>query len=214
MKKLKEKGITLITLVVTIIILLILTGVTLSIALPQNGLFDRAKQATEKYKDEQIEEEEKLVELEKQLSNEKETIEIKVTPEGWTNVGVEVEIISKSGNNKIQYSLDGEDWKNYDNKFKVENNGIIYAKLVNENDIEIEKTEREIKNIDKLNPETLEVNYEANKTSIEINVSNAKDAEATKEDGKSDISKYRFSKDNGESWSDYQESTNYKFDEL
>ena len=45
----KEKGITLIALVVTIIILLILAGVTLSLALNQEGLFNRARNAGEQY---------------------------------------------------------------------------------------------------------------------------------------------------------------------
>ena len=45
----KEKGITLIALVVTIIILLILAGVTLSLALSENGLFDKTKGAAEEY---------------------------------------------------------------------------------------------------------------------------------------------------------------------
>ncbi len=54
----KEKGITLVALVVTIIILLILAGVTLNTALSQNGLFKRAKEATKKYKE--SEEQEKL----------------------------------------------------------------------------------------------------------------------------------------------------------
>ena len=45
----KEKGITLIALVVTIIILLILAGVTLSLALSENGLFDKTKDAAEEY---------------------------------------------------------------------------------------------------------------------------------------------------------------------
>ena len=50
-KNLKERGITLISLVVTIVILLILTGVTLNIALSNNGLFSKAKSAVEKYED-------------------------------------------------------------------------------------------------------------------------------------------------------------------
>ncbi len=45
----KECGITLVALVITIIILLILTGVTLTTALSQNGLFKRAKTTVEKY---------------------------------------------------------------------------------------------------------------------------------------------------------------------
>ena len=47
--KRKEKGITLIALVVTIVILLILTGVTLNMTLSDNGLFKKAKEAVEKY---------------------------------------------------------------------------------------------------------------------------------------------------------------------
>ena len=47
--KLREKGITLIALVVTIIILLILTGVTLNMALSDNGLLKKAKEAVDKY---------------------------------------------------------------------------------------------------------------------------------------------------------------------
>ena len=60
-KKLKEKGITLIALVVTIIILLILAGVTLNMAMSGDGLFSRAKNATDSYKKAQ-DDEEKLIE--------------------------------------------------------------------------------------------------------------------------------------------------------
>ena len=52
-QKLKEQGITLIALVVTIIILLILAGVTLNIALSDNGLFNKTKKAAEEYKEAQ-----------------------------------------------------------------------------------------------------------------------------------------------------------------
>ena len=45
----KEKGITLVALVVTIIILLILAGVTISMTLSGQGLFDRTKNAAQKY---------------------------------------------------------------------------------------------------------------------------------------------------------------------
>lgn len=44
-----QKGITLIALVVTIIILLILAGVAIGFAVNGSGLFDKAKQATDKY---------------------------------------------------------------------------------------------------------------------------------------------------------------------
>ncbi len=46
----KERGITLIALIITIIILLILAGVTINLILGENGLFNTAKQAGEDYK--------------------------------------------------------------------------------------------------------------------------------------------------------------------
>ena len=45
----EEKGITLVALVVTIIVLLILAGVTITLALSQNGIIQRAKDAGESW---------------------------------------------------------------------------------------------------------------------------------------------------------------------
>ena len=47
-----EKGITLIALVVTIIILLILAGVTISLAITNGGLFDKTRSAANQYQNE------------------------------------------------------------------------------------------------------------------------------------------------------------------
>ena len=49
-KSLKERGITLIALVITIIVLIILAGVTINLILSQNGIINKAKQAKEDYK--------------------------------------------------------------------------------------------------------------------------------------------------------------------
>ena len=73
-RSLQEKGITLIALVVAIIILLILAGVTLNMALSDDGLFSKTKEAVEKYKQAQREEEEAIKELEKQLGENKPTV--------------------------------------------------------------------------------------------------------------------------------------------
>ena len=66
-KELKQRGITLIALVVTIVILLILAGVTLSLSLSQNGLFSRAQNAADKYKKAQNDEKQMIEELERQF---------------------------------------------------------------------------------------------------------------------------------------------------
>lgn len=44
-----QKGITLITLVITIVILIILAGVAISLSLSDNGLFNKAKKARDDY---------------------------------------------------------------------------------------------------------------------------------------------------------------------
>lgn len=45
-----EKGITLVALVITIIVLLILAGVTISLVIGENGLITRSKTSAETYK--------------------------------------------------------------------------------------------------------------------------------------------------------------------
>ena len=67
---LQEKGITLIALVVTIIILLILAGVTLNMALSDNGLFSKTQEAADKYKYAQSDEEEMVRQIATQMYSE------------------------------------------------------------------------------------------------------------------------------------------------
>ena len=66
-RSLQEKGITLIALVVTIIILLILAGITLNIALSDGGLFSKTQEAAEKYKQVQSDEEEMVKKITTQM---------------------------------------------------------------------------------------------------------------------------------------------------
>ena len=67
-KKKNKKGITLVALVVTIIILLILAGISIS-ALTQTGLFGKAKQAEQKSKDVQEQENLTLADYENKIDS-------------------------------------------------------------------------------------------------------------------------------------------------
>ena len=64
----KENGITIIALVVTIIILLILAGITISTLTGENGLFERAKQAQTEYENAEIEENKIMGDYENKIS--------------------------------------------------------------------------------------------------------------------------------------------------
>lgn len=46
-----QKGITLVALIITIIVLIILAGVSFTIAFNQNGIFTKAKSGAQEYKD-------------------------------------------------------------------------------------------------------------------------------------------------------------------
>ena len=64
----KEKGITLVALVVTIIVLIILAGVTLNIVLDNDGIINKVQQATGEYENAQMEEEGILGQIENYLN--------------------------------------------------------------------------------------------------------------------------------------------------
>ena len=70
MKKIKqEKGITLVALVITIIVLLILAGVGIGLIGGEDGLLSKAKQSAEEYNKAAIEEADILTQLQEQLTN-------------------------------------------------------------------------------------------------------------------------------------------------
>ncbi len=87
-KNLREQGITLIALVITIIILLILAGVTLNIALSDDGLFNKTKKAVEDYKEAQSEEKEAIRQISTQLYSEY----VGATVEGYEPASKEEEV--------------------------------------------------------------------------------------------------------------------------
>ena len=70
MKKVEEKGITLVALIITIIILLILAGVTLSLTLGEKGIFNIASKAKTQTEIAEIKEQIGIEILEKQAENE------------------------------------------------------------------------------------------------------------------------------------------------
>ena len=82
------KGITLIALVVTIVVLIILAGVAINLSLSNNGIFNRAKQAREDYKHATNEEQSGLANVEKAMDE--------IAGGGTTNPPVEKSEIEKS----------------------------------------------------------------------------------------------------------------------
>ena len=98
----KEKGITLVALVVTIVVLLILAGISLNLVLGENGIITKAQEARDKTEQARINTEKSMNSLEQELSNyvnktdsgnggnsggSQTTVENVVIPEGYYYVG-------------------------------------------------------------------------------------------------------------------------------
>ena len=95
----QEIGITLIALVITIVILLILAGLTINLALGNGGLAQKAKEATENYKLAQEAEEDLIQELEANMNP---------TEEGYNSQeGVNEPVLTEG---MIPVTWDGSSW--------------------------------------------------------------------------------------------------------
>lgn len=66
----QQKGITLIALVITIVVLIILAGVAISMTLSDNGIFNRAREARDKYTNAARDEEKFVNDVDKYIANE------------------------------------------------------------------------------------------------------------------------------------------------
>ena len=117
--KLKEQGITLVALVVTIIVLLILAGVTINMATSGTGIFGRAKNAANIYRESVADENtalddygsaiERADRIADGVYNEKQKVNAPVLKQGMTPV--------KFNNGQIvETNADDESWYNYASK--------------------------------------------------------------------------------------------------
>ena len=88
----KNKGITLIALVITIIILLILASVTIATLTGENGIITKAREAQEKTEKAAIEEQLRLAQLSAKIKTKGGAITIDDLIEELRNQGVEVEL--------------------------------------------------------------------------------------------------------------------------
>ncbi len=98
----KSKGITLVVLVITIILLLILAGITIATLMGDNGLINRAQQAKQEYINAQIAEEQSLNELEKQLAEYNKDLPENTT-EDPQDLGTIVKLPNEWGTETVKY---------------------------------------------------------------------------------------------------------------
>ena len=224
-----KHGITLISLVITIIVLIILAGVAINVTFNQGDLFEKANNAVEKWNNEIAKEEDLINTMLEQLSGGEgdkveitDNVEFSGIPTNWTQESITVSISHSNipEGYEIQYKLEEEEWTPGESVV-VEQNGIIYGRLYNgtTDDAAAEATEN-ITFIDKEAPTTpigieTTVQIAANETttSLPTGWSNSKVAKVVNEKGNvivkaiggtdslSGIAGYQYSIDNT-NWTD------------
>ena len=140
MRNIKEKrGITLIALVVTIIVILILAGVTIDAVFSENGIINKAKEAANAMNNAVANDQENLNALFNELNNvfngngSTDIVSIKFGEIIWNNNKAEI-TISTDTEYTIQYQINSKDgeWKELENNGKVTDlsyKDIVYARL-------------------------------------------------------------------------------------
>ena len=167
----RENGITLIALVITIIVLLILTGVALATLTGQGNIIENAENAVGKYNNSVIREQEILNEIEKYLINNgyggNDEIEDEPNPpiEGeitiipstteWTSQDIKVSVTWPSDIEGLtkQISIDnGSTWSTYTGEVTISSNCTVKARIIDSTNQEGTTASLIINNIDKNEP--------------------------------------------------------------
>lgn len=145
----------------------------------------------------------------------KAKITVTSNPTNWTNGKVRVKILSNITKVEKEYSVDGGNtWKRYENEIEIQDNGLeLQARGVNEKNEKTEIVKRKIENIDRLPPNLFTPTIKSATNRLEISA-NTTDKEATTKDGKSGIKGYKFSKDNGISWTNLKTEGVYIYSNL
>ena len=170
-----SRGITLVALIITIIIMLLLLGASITIAI-KGGLFDTTKKVAKETEIAKNAEQElasgrvkidgiwydsledyaigKASEIQQPEDLNESNTKFKYTPEGWTNGEVKVAIDASSVGTGfiLKYSSNGINWNNYDTEITMNTNGAIFAKLVDSEGNEGEPVTANVTNIDKTPP--------------------------------------------------------------
>ena len=175
-----NKGITLIALVITIIVLLILAGVSIAMLTGENGILKKAKEAQEKTKVAAEQEEKDLAKLNKWLIGEDDGIKVNFngyTPNTWTNQDITINLLmEEEEGEKYQYSNDRSTWINCGATIKInqDQDKIYYFRRIDANGSSIYETQGfEVKR-DTEKP-TFDVDFSSGSDSITCKLTNIKD---------------------------------------
>lgn len=141
-------------------------------------------------------------------------------PNSLTNKNIIISISTTVKGYTLQYKTEktgklGEvsDWTDYTKEITLSRNQDIYARVIDTTGQYNGYATGSIRNIDTLPPKAFSLTAQSTTKSITVSA-NTTDAEATADSACSGMQGYRFSKDNGKTWTNYQTSGTYTFANL
>jgi uncharacterized repeat protein (TIGR02543 family) len=197
--KISNAGVTLISLIVTIIVLLILAGITIRISGGNNGLIGKTKKGVALYENAASSESQTLDEYADEIKSyvdvpKAATISFSSNVTGWTNGNVIVTAKIDDPHYEIELKSDESDWAVRDkNKITVTYNQQISARVKNRVDKYSEDVATyAVTNIDKTAPDKTAPVLKSNTNSITVTFK--------QQDKGSGIAKREYSINNGTTW--------------
>lgn len=130
----------------------------------------------------------------------------------WTNKDITVTANTTITGYKLQTSTDAKTWKDETSQ-TLNANGNVYARLADSTNQATGYAVATVNKIDKVKPKSFTPTYTSTTNTITITAQTTDETE-TSTNGCSGIEGYRFSKDGGTTWSAYQESGVYKFNDM
>ena len=192
-----EKGITLIALIITVILMLIIAGVTISTVTGGIWIFERTNEVAAEYNKAVLDEKNTLDEylniIEPIPGLTEQNIKFTYTPDTWTNGSVQVAIDTTEIGYTLQYSTnDGSTWNDYVEPLVITKNGTAILARLEKDGRGGATVTGNVENIDVLPPKAFKPTItNITETGFEVTCE-AQDEEVTDTSGKSGIKEYVF----------------------
>ena len=229
-----EKGISIVALVVTIIILLILAGITWGVLNGKNGIITTIQQARDDFEKQQAIEQQKINELEeKNKKNVPIKVNIPITTPRNTTIGESINGVERgpikvkityakteyNKKNQRQYRLGGQGNWNYSSEDKLEldvtNNTILEVRYLNNQGTPESYKSYIIENIDNQKPTVDGVIAECSTNKVKVKITGSRDTADIGAAGNiPGIRGYQYSIDGGINWTEEKTATEHTFSNL
>lgn len=218
-----KKGITLIALIITVIIMLILSGVAISMITTDGIPFGKIKEAAGQYNNAVSEEEKAINNIIAMLNGDNNNGGLEEPPAGDENITYTISPTTASKivtitfttetEYNIEYKIGESSWVDYSTAIEVSTNGAVNVRLKDSGGQTGSTKTINITNIDTISPNAFDLSISKTTNSITVSGSTEDTASAGATSDIAGVRGYQYKIDN-ENWTEETPSTSYTFSGL